>query len=80
MSKRIKKTTDEGWECVSELMDLVRLIDDELGHHFYEIKNCVRTQTTEEIVYEIKRVLSIGLKLIDEIDTDIEYKTIYDDE
>ena len=80
MSKRIKKTTDEGWECVSELMDLVRLIDDELGHHFYEIKSCVRTQTTEEIVYEIKRVLSEAQDLIDDIDTDIEYKTIYDDE
>tara|TARA_R110002110_G_scaffold163400_3_gene363186 strand:+ start:2719 stop:2961 length:243 start_codon:yes stop_codon:yes gene_type:complete len=80
MSKRIKKTTDEGWECVSELMDLVRLIDDELGHHFYEIKSCVRTQTTEEIVYEIKRVLSEAQGLLDDIDTDIEYKTIYDDE
>jgi hypothetical protein len=80
MSKRIKKTTDEGWECVSELMDLVRLIDDELGHHFYEIKTCVRTQTTEEIVYEIKRVLSEAQGLLDDIDTDIEYKTIYDDE
>ena len=74
------KTTDEGWECVSELMDLVRLIDDELGHHFYEIKSCVRTQTTEEIVYEIKRVLSEAQGLLDDIDTDIEYKTIYDDE
>tara|TARA_R110002096_G_scaffold337034_2_gene530343 strand:+ start:89 stop:319 length:231 start_codon:yes stop_codon:yes gene_type:complete len=74
------KTTDEGWECVSELMDLVRLIDDELGHHFYEIKSCVRTQTTEEIVYEIKRVLSEAQGLLDDIDTDIEYETIYDDE
>ena len=80
MSKRIKKTTDEGWECVSELKQLVRLIDDELGHHFYEIKTCVRTQTTEEIVYEIKRVLSEAQGLLDDIDTDIEYKTIYDDE
>lgn len=80
MSKRIKKTYDEGWKCVSGLNQLVRLIDDELGHHFYEIKNCVRTQTTEEIVSEIKRVLSEAQELLDDIDTDVEYKTIYDDE
>jgi hypothetical protein len=39
-----------------------------------------QTQTTEEIVYEIKRVLSEAQELLDDIDTDIEYKTIYDDE
>ncbi len=71
-----KLTTADGWECVPQLKRIVRLIEDELGTHFYEIKKCVRTQSAEDIVFEINRVLREALSELDTIDTTVEYETV----
>lgn len=71
-----KLTMERGWECVPQLKRVTRLIQDELRHHFYEINNCVRTQSVEDMVLEINRVLKEALSELDTIDTDVEYETI----
>ena len=73
------KTSHEGWECVPQLKRVTRLIQVELGHHFYEINNCVRTQSVEDMVLEINRVLREALNELDTIDTTVEYETIHEE-
>lgn len=74
-----KLTTADGWECVPQLKRVTRLIQDELGHHFYEINNCVRTQSVEDMVLELNRVLREALSELDTIDTTVEYETVDED-
>ena len=77
--KRMKKqirTTEDGWGCVPELLDVVRCID-ELGHDIYEIKNCVRMSDLESMVNNMRDRLQEALNALDDIDTDREYVTDY---
>jgi hypothetical protein len=49
----IKKTTEDGWDCAPSLRDTARVVDN-FGHLFYEIKNCVRALSTEDMVTELR--------------------------
>jgi hypothetical protein len=75
MKKQIR-TTEDGWGCVPELLDVVRCID-ELGHDIYEIKNCVRMSDLEDMVSNMRDQLSEALNALEDIDTDREYVTDY---
>ena len=75
MKKQIR-TTEDGWDCVPELMNVVRCID-ELGHDIYEIKNCVRMSDLESMVNNMRDQLQEALNALDDIDTDREYVTDY---
>jgi hypothetical protein len=68
-------TEHDGWDCVSELKEVVDIINDDLGHHLYEIKNCVRTQSIEDLVIELRQGLQEALSILDTINTDVEYET-----
>ena len=68
-------TRHDGWDCVPELKEVVDIINDDLGHHLYEIKNCVRTQSVEDLVIELRQGLQEALNILDTIDTDVEYET-----
>lgn len=68
-------TRHDGWDCVPELKEVVDIINDDLGHHFYEIKNCVRTQSIEDLVIELRQGLQEALNILDTINTDVEYET-----
>jgi hypothetical protein len=68
-------TRHDGWDCVPELKEVVDILDDDLGHHLYEIKNCVRTQSIEDLVIELRQGLQEALNILDTIDTDVEYET-----
>jgi hypothetical protein len=72
---KVVKTIHDGWDCVPELMQAVRLID-ELGHDIYEIKHCVRQNDFEGMVQNMKDYLQEAIEVLDSIDTDREFKTI----
>jgi len=72
-------TRHDGWNCVPELKKIADILDDDLGHHFYEIQHCVRTQSVEDLVIELRQGLQEALKILDTIDTDVEYETTYED-
>jgi len=72
---KVVKTRHDGWDCVPELGQAVRLID-ELGHDIYEIKNCVRQNDLEGMVQNMKDYLQEAIEVLDSIDTDREFKTI----
>lgn len=47
------KTTQDGWDCAPSLRDTARVVED-FGHLFYEIKNCVRVMSTEDMLGELR--------------------------
>ena len=49
----IKKTTEDGWDCAPSLRATARVVDD-FGHLFYEIRNCVRALSTEDMLTELR--------------------------
>lgn len=72
---KVVKTKHDGWDCVPELMQAVRLIN-KLGPDIYEIKNCVRQNDFEGMVQNMKDYLQEAIEVLDSIDTDREFKTI----
>jgi len=68
------KTKHDDWDCVPELMQAVRLIE-ELGHDIYEIKNCVRQNDLDLMVRNMKDYLQEAIEVLDTIDTECEYIT-----
>ena len=71
---KVIKTTEDGWDCVPELMEAVDCIN-ELDHDIYEITNCVRQSDLESMVENMRDQLSTALDILDNIDTDVEYIT-----
>ena len=69
------KTTEDGWDCVPELMNVVRCID-ELDHDIYEIRNCVRQSDLQDMVSNMRDQLQEALYFLENIDTDREYVTV----
>ena len=76
---KIKKTTEEGWGCVPQLKRACVEID-ELHHFTYEIKNCVRVSDLKEMIVDMKYLLERAVEELDEVDTNVEWITEYDDE
>ena len=76
---KTKKTTEDGWDCVPQLKRACTEID-ELHHFTYEIKNCVRVSNLEEMIEDMKYLLERAIEELDEVDTNVEWETVYDDE
>jgi len=70
-----KLTRHDGWDCVPQLKEVVDIINDDLGHHLHEIQHCVRTQSIEALVIELRQGLKGVINILDTIDIDVEYET-----
>ena len=74
----IKNTNHDGWDCVPELREVVEILNynDTIK---YEINNCVRTSTLNQMVDEMRESLEEAIEKLNEIDSNIEYKTLEED-
>jgi|TARA_R110000796_G_scaffold247838_2_gene373835 hypothetical protein len=73
--KNIQNTTEDGWDCVPELTEVVRKIES-LDNYKYEINNCVRLSGLDNMIAEMKELLEDALEKLDEIDPKLEFKTV----
>ena len=76
---KTKETIEDGWNCVPELLEAVEELE-AIDTFKYEIKNCVRSSNLDDMVYEMRYILNNVLQKLDEVDTEVEYKTVVDDE
>lgn len=74
----IKNTNQDGWDCVPELREVVEILNynDTIK---YEINNCVRTSTLSQMVDEMRGSLEEAIEKLNEIDCNVEYKTVEED-
>ena len=74
----IKNTNQDGWDCVPELREVVEILNynDTIK---YEINNCVRTSTLSQMVDEMRESLEEAIEKLNEIDCNVEYKTVEED-
>ena len=75
----IIKTTEDGWGCVPELTEVVEILNynDIIK---YEINNCIRTSTLSQMVDEMRESLEEAIEKLNEIDSNIEYETVEDED
>ena len=73
------KTFEDGWDCLPELKEVVKTIE-ELDNYKYEINNCVRVTELAEMVSEMKNILEEALSQLDDINTDREFETVFDED
>lgn len=73
------KTTEDGWGCVPELQEAVDIYE-EVGHHIYEIKHCVRSEDLEQMVDELLGMCIDMKQKLEEIDETQEYETVEDED
>ena len=73
------KTFEDGWDCLPELKEVVETIE-ELDTYKYEINNCVRVTELEQMVSEMKDILEEALNQLEDINTDIEFETVLDED
>ena len=72
------KTTEDGWNCVPQLIQVADLVDTNKSI-IYEINNCVRESDLRDIVSELRNSYAHAISLLDDIDVDAEYETEDDD-
>mgnify|MGYP000203188590 CR=1 FL=1 len=72
----VKRTREDGWDCVPKLKKAVALIDHVNDEFMYEIKKCVRETELDYMVAEMIEKLEGAVKLLKKIDTEVEYVTI----
>tara|TARA_R110002051_G_scaffold324640_2_gene422898 strand:+ start:305 stop:538 length:234 start_codon:yes stop_codon:yes gene_type:complete len=75
----VEETYEDGWDCVPELQEAVEELKS-IGYLKYEIENCVRESRLDHMVDDMKEILQNVLDKLDEIDTEVEYKTVKYDE
>ena len=75
----VVKTTEDGWDCVPELAEVVYQMS-RCDAYVYEINNCVRANDLDTIVNEMKEHLQNAIDRLEEIDIDTEYETEEDEE
>ena len=73
------KTTEDGWDCVPELEEVVDIYEN-VGHHIYEIKHCVRSEDLEQMVDELLGMCIDMKHTLEEIDETQEYETVEDED
>ena len=73
-----KETYEDGWDCEPRLQEAVKKIE-ELNSFNYEINNCVRATALDSMVIEITEMLEDAISILNEIDTDVEFKTVDDE-
>ena len=69
------KTTEDGWDCVPELKEVVDIYEN-VGHHIYEIKHCVRSEDLEQMVSELLDMCYDMKQTLNEIDDSQEFETV----
>jgi hypothetical protein len=74
----VVKTTEDGWDCVPELEEVVSIYE-EAGHHIYEIKNCVRVMNLEHMIDELLCMCIDMKQKLEEIDESQEFETVDDE-
>ena len=74
----VVKTTEDGWDCVPELKEVVSMYE-EVGHHIYEIKNCVRSEDLEQMIDELLNMCYDMKQKLKEIDETQEFETVEDE-
>ena len=79
MNKMKIETHEDGWDCVPQLQQAVEELD-AINNFNYEIKYGVRASTLNHMVYEMKEILNYTLNKLEEIDTEVEYKTVEDND
>ena len=72
---RVIETELDNWDVVPELEEALRAID-MLDTLIYEIRNNRRETPLEELVESMKEELNDALSILEEIDTDVEFKTV----
>jgi hypothetical protein len=78
----IKKTTCDGWDCAPSLRETARVVD-EFGHLFYEIKNCVRAMSTEDMLTELRYYVECLDETVRDAENEldgVEFETVSDEE
>ena len=77
----IKQTREDGWDCAPSLRETARVVDD-FGHLFYEIKNCVRAMSTEDMLTELRYFVECLDEAVSEAENKldgVEFQTIDDE-
>ena len=69
------KTTEDGWDCVPALKEVISEIENVDGI-VYEINNCVRSTDLYTIVEELKTMAYNITEKLEAIDEDQEFITI----
>ena len=75
----IIKTTEDGWDCVPELKEVVETYEN-AADIIYEINNCVRSTELYEIVERLKDMAATITEQLEEIDEDQEFETVEEDD
>jgi len=75
----IVKTTEDGWDCVPELKEVVEIYEN-AGHHIYEIKHCVRAEGLGEMIDELLSMCNDMKHKLAEIDETQEFETTEDED
>lgn len=76
------KTTQDGWDCAPSLRETAQVVDD-FGHLFYEIKNCVRVLSAEDMVAELRYFVQCLDEAVIQAENDldgVEFETIEEEE
>ena len=69
-----KFTDEDGWDCVPELMEAVEIIR-EMDDAIYEIKNCVRDHSLDDMVVGMIEIMREAIEELETIDLDNEWIT-----
>ena len=72
---RVIETELDNWDVVPELEEALQAID-MLDTLIYEIRNNRRETPLEELVESMKEELNDALSILEEIDTEVEFKTV----
>jgi hypothetical protein len=73
------KTTEDGWECVPELKQAVRAIN-QTNDMCYEINNCVRSSGLESLVNNMTAALEHAIDILEGIDYSNQFITVDEDQ
>ena len=71
----IIKTIEDGWDCEPKLKEAVEIYEN-VGHHIYEIKHCVRSEDLEQMVSELLDMCYDMKQTLNEIDDSQEFETV----
>ena len=72
---RVIETELDNWDVIPELEEALTAID-MLDTVIYEIRNNRRETPLKELVESIKEELEDAISILEDIDTDVEFKTV----
>ena len=76
--KKLKTDTDD-WSCVPELVEAVEKLDG-IRNALYEVRTCQRSSKLDNLVNEIMFACQDVVSELENVDTSVEYITVYDEE